>query len=216
MNRKSVLITVLVSLTVAVTGGAVSALAGGAHAKSASRSAILANLSASELRALARASGPGTPFTLPASDVRTTRLFAAGFRSVSLLGTRGGRSYFRLTTTSQHDCFGIGQAGASWPLGVISCRVAEPYFPSAEQPILDESVVGSDAGEAEMHFYRVQGFASDGIATINILNDHGSVLAALPVVDNTYSSGSAVLPNDAAAIEALDPTGNILAKVPNS
>jgi hypothetical protein len=215
MKQNSVLATVLAALVAAAAIGAVSALAGGAHATKSGRSVVLAKLSKSELRALAHTSAQGTPVTLPASDVRTDRLIAAGYRSVSLLSTRAGRSYFRLATTGQHDCFGVGQAGSAWPFGVISCRIAAPYFPSAQQPILDESVVGSDAGEAQMHFIHVQGFASDGIATINVLNDSGAVINSLPVVGNTYSSGSTALPTDAVAIEALDAGGNVLAKVPN-
>lgn len=215
MRHKKPLLAALAALAlVAAAVGAATALAGGTRSTTSHRAAA-ATLSSAELRSLSHLSAPGTPFTLPANDIRTQRLVAAGYRDVFLLARSNGRNFFRFTTKSGHDCFGTGRAGAAWPVGVISCRTAAPYFPSATVPILDLSVVGADAGDQQLHFYRLQGFAADGVTQLNVLDPAGAVIDTVPVIDNVYTSGATTLPATAVAIEALDASGHVLARVPN-
>jgi len=213
MKTKRLMPALLATLALSAAGvGVTTAIAGGSNA---TVRPTISGLSTSELQALSALSSPGTPFVLPANDVRTQRLVAAGYRDAFLLGSRNGRNYFRFTSTSGHDCFGTGRAGSAWPIGVISCRTAAPYFPSATEPILDVSVVGADAGDQRLHFYRVQGFAADGVGQINVLDAPGAIIDVVPVIDNVYDSGATPLPAAAVEIEAVDASGNVLSRIPN-
>jgi hypothetical protein len=161
---------------------------------------------------LSTLSARGQTLTLPPNDVRTKHLRGSGITQLTLLGTLRGRSFYRVGE-SEHPCYGAGNAGAAWPLGVILCRNAPPYFPSPEMPVLDLSTVGMDRGDAEMHYIRVAGLAADGVASIGIVNHDGAVIERLPVRANVYGADS--LPTaTGVGLVALDQGGHVLARVP--
>lgn len=195
MSGKTVLGLTAVVVAVASSGGAIALSASNAAP------APLSTLSAT-----------GTPVQLPPGDPRTQRLIDAGYDDVSLLATTGGRSFYRLELDSGRACFGTGATGTSWPFGRITCRIAEPYFPSAEMPILDLSVIGMDRGDAEPHFTRVQGLAADGVTTIRILGSGGTVLKSVPVHGNVYSELSP--PAGSADLAGVDSDGTVVARIP--
>src|SRR5215216_4815149 len=62
--------------------------------------------------ALSTVSAQGTKVALPPNDIRTKRLRGSGISDLTLLGTVGGRSLFRVGD-SAHPCFGAGDAGAT-------------------------------------------------------------------------------------------------------
>jgi hypothetical protein len=127
---------------------------------------------------------------------------------LTLLGTIGGRNIYRVGH-SAHPCFGAGDVGARWPLGVISCRDAAPYFPSREMPLFDFSMVGMDRGDAEMHYIRVAGVAADGVGSVGLLDRNGETVERLPVHSNVYGAES--LPTRTGVrLVALDASGNVL------
>jgi hypothetical protein len=160
---------------------------------------------------LSTLSAQGTPVTLPPNDVRTKHLRGSHVTKVALLGTVGGRSFYRVGA-SAHPCYGAGRAGAAWPLGVIMCRNAPPYFPSPEMPVLDLSVVGMDRGDAEMHYIRVQGLAADGVASIGVVDRDGATVARLPVRGNVYGAES--LPTATGVrLVALDGNGHPVGRI---
>jgi hypothetical protein len=127
--------------------------------------------------------------TLPPNDIRTKRLHGSRITDLTLLGTIGGRSIYRVGD-SAHPCYGVGNAGTRWPLGVIVCRNAAPYFPSRETPLLDFSRVGMDRGHAAMHYIRVEGVAADGVASVGLLERDGAMVERLPVRGNVYGAES--------------------------
>jgi hypothetical protein len=158
--------------------------------------------------ALSTVSAQGTKVALPPNDIRTKRLRGSGISDLTLLGTVGGRSLYRVGD-SAHPCFGAGDAGATWPLGVISCRNAAPYFPSREMPLFDFSMVGMDRGDAEMHYIRVEGIAADGVASVRVLDRDGATVERLPVRANVYGAES--LPTRTGVrLVALDAGGNVI------
>jgi hypothetical protein len=110
-------------------------------------------------------------------------------------------------------CYGAGRAGAAAPLGVIHCMNAPTSFPSPKKPILDLSVVGMERGDAEMHFIRVEGLASDAVASIGVLDRDGTVIERLPVRANIY--GAEPQPTATGVrLVAFDHGGHVLARVP--
>jgi hypothetical protein len=157
---------------------------------------------------LSTVAATGTKITLPPADVRTKRLRGSGIGDLTLLGTIGGRSIYRVGD-SAHPCYGAGDTGAAWPLGVIKCRNAAPYFPSRQMPLFDFSTVGMDRGDAAMHYIRVEGVAADGVASVGVLDQNGETVERLPVQGNVY--GVASLPTRTGVrLVALDASGNAL------
>ena len=161
---------------------------------------------------LSRISARGTLIKLPRADRRAKRLRGSGITVVTLLGTAGGENLYRVGQQSGHACYGAGRTGAKWPLGVITCRIASPYFPSPEMPILDMSGAGMEWGHGPMHFLQVAGVAADGVASIGILDENGTVIESIPVHGNIYGASS--LPADAVSLQARDASDHVLTQVP--
>jgi hypothetical protein len=160
--------------------------------------------------ALSRVSSPGRPITLAPGVIEKLHLDA--WSEISLLATKGTRHFYRFERPAGNPCFGTGRTDAPYPIGMISCRIAAPFFPSPEMPVLDLSVVSIEKGDTA-RFTRVQGIAADGVARVGILDADGNVAAEIPVENNVYSSDS--VPRDTtAALVAVGADGRILAAVP--
>ena len=159
--------------------------------------------------ALARVSAAGTPVQLPAR-VRE-KLHLNAYSEISLLATSGTRHFYRFDRGGERPCFGTGRTDALYPIGMITCRFAAPFFPSAEMPILDLSVVAIDS-ESGPRFVRVSGFAADGVKRVGVLGADGEIVAEIPVRRNVYYTASP--PPNAAALVALAVDGTIVASVP--
>jgi len=175
---------------------------------------IATHLTTAERVSLARVSATGSPIQLPSTDVRTTRLRAAGFSNVTKIGTAGNASFFRVVSSSGRDCYGSGRTGAAWPFAAIICSTAAPYFPSAANPILDQSLVGADSPSEGLHFMSLQGVAADGVAAIQGLDPDGNTVVTTPVAANVYYEPAAKMPSNVVAIEAVDASGNVLTTLP--
>ena len=165
--------------------------------------------SASKVRpALSTVSAHGTKVALPRNDIRTKRLHGSHMDDLTLLGTIGGRNLYRVGGSAR-ACYGAGDADAAWPLGVIKCRNAAPYFPSQEMPLFDFSMVGMDRGDAEMHYIRIEGVAADGVASVDLLDRNGATVERLPVHGNVYGAESVPTRNGVRLV-ALDASGHVL------
>ena len=155
--------------------------------------------------ALARISAQGQVVTLPATDNRTKNLLTTGVTSVERISTIGQTAFYRVRKPGE-SCFGVGHAGASWPFGVIACDPAD-QFPTPDNPILDMSIVGADTGQSP-HLLRIQGIATDVVASIDVLNSSGQVIGHVPLKNNTFDLDN--LPPDAAEFAAKDAQGHEL------
>jgi hypothetical protein len=159
-----------------------------------SRRAIAVAVVAACVAAVAVAEmGSGTgeassPFSVGAKGkaVRLTQRQARGIQgaptsgSVSLLGIRNGRAFYRVGDVPAH-CYGIGDARSVGTLGAVACW-------EASQPLMDLSVVDLSSGStSEMKFFRIEGIAADQVTSIGILGTDGRVAAHVPVVGNLYS-----------------------------
>jgi hypothetical protein len=143
---------------------------------------------------LDRVSNRGTPFSeLRPRDEQALSRFQYGpsrrrisVEDISILGTRGDRSFYRL---GDH-CYGAGPASpTNHAFGHISCV---PDFPSPDVPVLDATVFGSSAGPGErpppetLTVHASEGIAADGVATVALVDTDGQVVAETPVLDNIY------------------------------
>jgi hypothetical protein len=176
----------------------------------------------SESAPLDRVSNQGTPFSslLPRDEQALSRMRGGvgapesiSAADVSILGTRGDRSFYRL---SEH-CYGSGPAPpTNHVFGQISCT---PAFPSRNRPVLDTTVYGTIAGPDErpqpeaMTVHRSEGFAADGVAKVALVDADGQVVAETLVVDNIYSFGPAP-PGNAARVIAYDAAGEVVFSQP--
>jgi hypothetical protein len=156
-------------------------------------------------------SSQGTPFDLPPNDPRTVRLQQAGYGNISVLAVAGGRNFYRFQQQSGNSCFGTGASDAAWPVGAIKCRVAAPYFPSPELPVLDLSDVAMQAGDVRPSYVRIEGFAADGVASIGAVDEDGTVTERVPVNGNVYSAPA---PPNTVRLVALSQDNTVLADIP--
>ena len=79
----------------------------------------------------------------------------------------------------------------------VLCDLNEPGFPAAGAEVL--SFPG-----------RLQGIAADGVATVAFVDDDGNVLDSTSVTNNLFASSVRIGIGRAAAIEALDGSGNVV------
>lgn len=160
-------------------------------------------LTPAERVSLSRFGTTGTPFALPADDRRTQRLRGSGYTDLERLATRGTTNFFRFGTTSGRSCYATGPVGAPWPLGSITCRFAEPSFPSPDVPILDDSVVEVRAEGAT--YLRVKGFAADGVTAVAVFDAQDRLVVRVPVSDNVYAAET--VPRGGVRLEPLQADG---------
>ena len=174
-----------------------------------------------EPASLDRVSNQGTPFSslLPRDEQTLDRMRGArgagaiAVEGISILGTRGDRSFYRL---SDH-CYGSGPASpTNYVFGQIQCT---PAFPSPAVPVLDGTVFGSTAGPDErpqpqtMTVHTSQGIAADGVAKVALVDADGHVVAETSVRDNIYRFDR-VPAGNAAKLVAYSTTGEVVFSQP--
>lgn len=160
--------------------------------------------------ALSSVSSQGTPFALPPNDPRTARLQQAGYANISVLAVANGRNFYRFEQQSGASCFGTGESDATWPIGAIKCRIAPPYFPSPELPVLDLSQIAMQQGDVRPTYVRIEGFAADGVASVGAVDEDGAVIDRIPVRGNVYSAPA---PPSTVRLVALSEDNTVLANV---
>jgi hypothetical protein len=124
--------------------------------------------------------------------------------TMQLIASRDGIDFYAARRADGYLCFAIDAAPGADAHKGIGCDLGNPSlpgnpaFPSAARPIFDFSRFG--AGLA--------GFAADGVATVDLLDADGNVIASAPVTDNVYADANP--PAGGAAIEALDANGTVV------
>jgi hypothetical protein len=124
----------------------------------------------------------------PRIAIRGLRMRLATIRTGTVLATRNGRVFYRLTTVSGDPCFGVGLATDVGTPGSVVCRRG---FPRGGSPVLDLSVYEGTRHDArEFSLFRVEGFAADGVAAVQFFRPNGDVALTVPVSGNVYSAAS--------------------------
>ncbi|MFN2471845.1 MAG: hypothetical protein ABR583_12845 [Gaiellaceae bacterium] len=134
-----------------------------------------------------------------------------GGTGMYLMGSKGGREFFRLDG-AEGPCFGTGRIGRG-PTNLY-CRAGHADgFPSVKAPIIAAPAVevagppGTPLDEARILSF--EGFAADGIARIELVQDD-RVLAADAVEDNMYSLDVAGKEVSGTRVVARDEDGDIV------
>lgn len=134
--------------------------------------------------------GAGRPVALGPADAAKIADFNRLLRSHQIsgdvveLGKSGEHAFYRFKATAGHYCYSVSTPGAASKFGPLMCPEG---FPSQHVPLLDMSVVEANAGEPESaHLITVRGFAGDDVARVGLAAHDGSIVASVPVINNTY------------------------------
>jgi len=158
--------------------------------------------------ALWAVSAQGTKVALPPNDLRTKRLHGTGIDDLTLLGTIGGRSIYRMGD-SAHPCYGAGNAA---PGGrSVSLSVATPR-PTSRRGRCRSSTSPPSGWIAETLRCTTsasRGSPPTGSRASNFSIETGATVERLPVHANVYGAES--LPTmTGVRLVALDERGNAL------
>jgi hypothetical protein len=130
-----------------------------------------------------------------------------GFPStLRLIASRDGIEFYAARRADGRMCVAVDAAPGSPAHKGVGCDLGnpslagEPGFPSAARPILDFSRFTRGA--------QLAGFAADGVATVELLDTGGGVIASAPVSDNVYADADP--PAGGAGVQALDGSGAVV------
>lgn len=136
-------------------------------------------------------SNSGTP--IPTAQIPAPQLSALksiGFPSgqVRQLAYRAGVSFYAAKTTAGDYCFAIGLRSQGKPsIDALACQGGTiGSFPSATDPVADFSALNATA--AASYVTTLAGFATDTVARVAVVDEHGSVVYSAPVEDNVYAA----------------------------
>jgi hypothetical protein len=121
--------------------------------------------------------------------------------TMQYLGTLNGAAFYATRNADGNFCLAIDHLTQQYGKG-FGCDLDVPGFPSADHQVLAFPPV-----------QRLQGVAADGVATVELLDAAGNVIASAPVTNNLFESDLApdVQP---AFIATLDADGNVTSKHP--
>ena len=132
--------------------------------------------------------------------------------SVRLLADRSGLTFYVIEVRGRYPtrCYATGHAGQPSLFGSMMCpipgqRAGPGSFPSAEKPVLDQSLFLPRGGQARV--FRLMGFAAVAVKKVGLLTADGDVIARLPVVNSTYMSTTGLPAKLVEAIVAFDGSG---------
>jgi hypothetical protein len=131
-----------------------------------------------------RISNQGTPVPATAETRRTLRrLGISDASTVYRLAVRDGRAFYRLGANRRGvACYSSGRPQEPGLIGSASCASG---FPSRVQPVLDFTSVELSR-DGSVRLLRAEGIAADAVATIELVDRAGAVLATAPVEENVY------------------------------
>jgi len=143
---------------------------------------------------------------LPAStEASMARVGAANLRRIA---TRDGNSYYVANRAGGGLCVTIVHRGDRTPFSGYLCS---PDFPSPKMPIADESVFGAGSIDDPI-VTRLEGFAADGVASVEVVTLSGS-RAAADVEDNVYLRTDDLPRERVREISALNARGSVIYKI---
>jgi len=134
----------------------------------------------------------------------TEAMAELGFPStLQLIATRDGIDFYAARRADGRVCVAVDATPGDAAHKAVACDLGNPSlpdnaaFPSPDRPILDFSRFSNGA--------RLDGFAADGVSTVNLLDAGGNVIASAAVSENVYADGNP--PAGGVAVEALDSQG---------
>jgi hypothetical protein len=121
--------------------------------------------------------------------------------TMQYLGTLNGASFYATRNANGNFCIAIDHVGEQYEKG-FGCDLNADGFPSPDRQVL-----------AFPPIRRLQGVAADGVATVELLDAGGNVVASTPVSNNLFESDVPVAAQPA-FIVTLDRNGDLTSKRP--
>jgi hypothetical protein len=132
-------------------------------------------------------------------DQAMQQLKVAG--TMKYLGTLNGAAFYATRNADGNFCIAIDHVAQQYDKG-FGCDLNAAGFPSPDHQVLAFPPVQG-----------LQGVAADGVATVEVLDASGNVIASAPVTNNLFESN--VAPSGQPAfIVTLDANGNATSKHP--
>jgi hypothetical protein len=129
--------------------------------------------------------------------------------TLKLLASRADVGIYAARGNNGNLCYFVGppQPGKRGLSGGCMNAAASAKFPSPEQPVVDMTAFVYKPGATSEQVTRLAGVAADGVATMQVLGENCTVIAAAPVTDNVYIN-TKVPDKPAVAIQALNQNGD--------
>jgi hypothetical protein len=131
-----------------------------------------------------------------------------GASNLRVIATRQDRSFYVADRVGGGLCVTSGPANDPQALMSFACA---PDFPSADQPLLDESSFGGSLDAPTVR--RFTGFADDSVASVGLRLVGGEVAGTTPVEDNVYLASASLPEQPVSEILAFDKRGDIIYSV---
>lgn len=119
--------------------------------------------------------------------------------TMEYLGTLNGASFYATRNADGHFCLAIDHVGEQYDKG-FGCDLNADGFPSPDRQVL-----------AFPPLRRLQGVAADGVATVELIDASGTIVASAPVTDNLFDS-DLTLAGQPTFIVTLDAKGNVTSR----
>lgn len=121
--------------------------------------------------------------------------------TMQYLGTLNGAAFYATRNEDGNFCIAIDHVADRYDKG-FGCDLNADGFPSATRPVLAFPAVRG-----------LQGVAADGVATVELLDANGNVVASAPVTNNLFESATPPA-GQPALIVTLDANGSVTSKQP--
>jgi hypothetical protein len=175
------------------------------------------SLGSSSAAALDRLSSQGARTPVTAGMKLQLRGAKVQAKRVFVLGTRNGRRFYRIEIATGSSCFAVGRASAprSTPFGSVFCAnggrgssYATASLPSQRPVLAWASVEGTQRGVRKLSLLSMDGFATDGVATVEFRDASDVVVASTTVSGNIFSFSLPNVPSGSGHLVAKDSHGN--------
>jgi hypothetical protein len=105
-----------------------------------------------------------------------------------LLGTAGGRAYYRVQVAPHFRCWGSGNANQIGSVGSLGCPGVVGAYPLQEDDMAISSSAGRpDRSTAPPSYLRIGGIIADGAVRAELRDSNGKTLATTAVTDNLFA-----------------------------
>jgi hypothetical protein len=136
---------------------------------------------------------------------RGNKLFQGHPYRIFLLGSVGGRAYYRVQLTPHYACWGSGPIDTIGKVGTTGCSTVVGAYPLQ----FDDNAFELTRGAKTPHALRLAGIVADQATSVALRDANGKTIATVPVEKNLFAF-SPPLPNGFIRAVLLDANGKPL------
>jgi hypothetical protein len=118
----------------------------------------------------------------PVAGRAQQRIFGGHAYQLFLLGSVGGRAYYRIQLSPHYRCWGSGREDKLGSVGMVGCATVVGAYPLE----LDDNVTVATSGANAPRTVRVAGIVADQAASVALEQD-GKTIATVPVKNNLFA-----------------------------